>query len=64
MNMKKSMMMFVLILLVFTTIAQTEQQQQLAEDAAAVTAECGLWCKVSEFFWGSSEARAGMGWFD
>ena len=26
--------------------------------------ECNLGCKVWEFFFGSSEARAGKGWFD
>ena len=35
----------------------------VAEDTTSDDS-CGFWCSVNEFLWGSSEARAGKGWFD
>ncbi|MBI2669303.1 hypothetical protein HYX14_05675 [Candidatus Woesearchaeota archaeon] len=54
--MKKAMVMFVLLVLLssFFVLAQEETQ----------TKECSFWCKVGKFFFGSSEARAGKGWFE
>lgn len=50
------MVMFVLLVLLssFFVLAQEETQ----------TKECSFWCKVGKFFFGSSEARAGKGWFE
>ena len=47
---------FVLILLVLSSVV-------VAEDTTSEDS-CGFWCSVNEFLWGSSEARAGKGWFD
>ena len=54
--MKKSVV-FVLVLLVLSSVV-------VAEDTA-VEEECGFWCSVNEFLFGSSEARAlaGTAWF-
>jgi len=59
MTMKKSMAMFVLLMLILSplTIAAENVTSEPSTD-------CGFFCKVSKFLWGSSEARAGAGWFD
>ena len=55
-SMKKILSLFVLFLLVNSMFV-------VAEDDVS-TSDCGFFCSVGEFLWGSSENRVGKGWFD
>ena len=52
--MKKRLAIVVLVLLLSSLFVVAQEEQK----------ECGFWCKVNEFLFGSAEARAGKGWFE
>ena len=59
--MKKAVMMLVLLLLCSSIFAVAQETEDIYEEEVE---DCGVGCKVWQFFFGSKEARAGRAWFD
>ncbi len=62
--MKKAVSVFVLFLLVLSIFSIAEETVVSAAETPATVNDCGFWCKINTFFFGSAENRAGKGWFD
>src|SRR3989344_3843590 len=58
---KKAVMMFVLLLFCSSIFVFAQETEDIYEDEVE---DCGLGCKVWQFLFGSTEARAGRAWFD
>src|SRR3989338_6457310 len=57
---KKAVVVFVLFLLCSSIFAVAQE----TDSEGTVVEECGIGCKIWQFLFGSTEARAGRAWFD